>query len=57
MHPIGHSKARSQDEDTVQWVQEHVFTVPEFYYGVGDPHLLMTTFLVTQSTFACPSQA
>ena len=44
MHPIGHSKARSQDEDTVQWVQEHVFTVPEFYYGAGDPHLLMTTF-------------
>ena len=42
MYPIGPSKARSQDEVT-QWVQEHVFTVPEFYYGSGDPHTLITT--------------
>ena len=42
MYPIGPSKARSQDEVT-QWVQEHVFTVPEFYYGSGNPHILITT--------------
>ena len=42
MHPTGPSKARAQDEDT-QWVQEHVFTVPEFDYGFGDPHILITT--------------
>ena len=42
MYTTGSSKARSQDEDT-QWVQEHVFTLPKFYYGFGNPSVLITT--------------
>ena len=38
----GHSKARYEHENA-EWVQEHVFTVPFFRYGVGDPHVLITT--------------
>ena len=40
--PTGSSKAQSKDEYT-QWVQEHVFTVPKFYHGIGDPHVLITS--------------
>ena len=41
-HFLDPSMARSDDEDT-KWVQEHVFTVPYFSYGVGFPQVLIST--------------
>ena len=38
----GSPTACAKDEETT-WMQEHVFTIPYFLYGRGDPHILVTT--------------
>ena len=39
--PTGSPKACAKDEERL-WVQEHVFTLPHFANGIGDPHVLIT---------------